>query len=58
MFLSLIKKGLLAKIFKKNVKDNSSKDERCALNELRKDNLFNKLAIWSCDYMIKTTDLL
>ena len=58
IFLSLVEKDFFAEKSKKNVKVNLSKDERDVLNERRKDNLFNKKAIWSRNYRIKATDLL
>ena len=58
IFLSLVEKDFFAETSKKNVKVNLSKDERDVLNERRKNNLFNKKAIWSCNYRIKATDLL
>lgn len=58
IFLSLVEKDFFAEKSKKNVKVNLSKDERDVLNERRKNNLFNKKAIWSRNYRIKATDLL
>ena len=40
--MSLVEKDLFEETLKKNVKDNLLKDERLALNEWRKNNLFNK----------------
>ena len=41
-FLSLVERDLFEETLKKTVKDNLLKDERLALNESRKNNLFNK----------------
>ena len=40
--MPLVKKDLFGETLKKNVKDNLLKDECLALNEWRKNNLFNK----------------
>lgn len=58
IFLSLVEKDFFSETSKKNVKVNLFKDERGVLNERRKNNLFNKKAIWSCNYRIKATNLL
>ena len=50
--MSIVEKDLFAETLKKNVKDNLSKDERGALNEWRKNTLFNKnsnLVMWLQD---------
>ena len=54
-FLSLVERDFFPETSKKNIKKNLSKNER---GDGETTIYSVKIAIWSCDYRIKATDLL